>query len=88
MQWQSLPEHEEEFSKLKNVLSGKLTVHPYDLDVPVTILTCASRLFGLGFAMVQYIAGKTKIVLSHTYTEEICNHRIGVSGNQVCHPEV
>ena len=46
--WQWLPEHEEEFTKLKNVLSGKLVVQPYDPDVPVTVLTDASRPFGLG----------------------------------------
>ena len=57
-----MPEHEDEFKKLKNVLAGKLVVQPYDPDVPITILTDASRLFGLGFAMVQYVNGKTKIV--------------------------
>ena len=62
VQWQWLPEHEDEFRKLKNVLAGKLVVQPYDPDVPITILTDASRLFGLGFAMVQYVNGKTKIV--------------------------
>ena len=51
VQWQWLPEHEEEFSKLKNVLAGKLVVQPYDPELPVTILTDASRLFGLGFAL-------------------------------------
>ena len=44
------------------MLAGKLVVQPYDPDVPITILTDASRLFGLGFAMVQYVNGKTKIV--------------------------
>ena len=53
--------------KLKNVLTGKLVVQPYDPDVPITILTDASRLFGLGFAMVQYVAGKTKIVTCGPY---------------------
>ena len=60
VQWQWLPEHEDEFKKLKNMLAGKLVVQPYDPDVPITILTDASRLFGLGFAMVQYVAGKIK----------------------------
>ena len=53
VQWQWLPEHEVEFAKLKNVLAGKLVVQPYDPEVPVTILTDASRLFGLGFAETQ-----------------------------------
>ena len=43
-----MPEHEDEFKKLKNVLAGKLVVQLYDLDVPITILTDASRLFDSG----------------------------------------
>ena len=60
--WQWLPEHEEEFNRLKDVLAEDLVVQPYDPELPVTILTDASRLFGLGFAMVQHMDGKTKII--------------------------
>ena len=60
--WQWLPEHEDEFNRLKNVLAGDLVVQPYNPELDVTILTDASRLFGLGFAMVQYVDGRTKLI--------------------------
>ena len=37
-------------------------VQPYNPELDVTILTDASRLFGLGFAMVQYVDGRTKLI--------------------------
>ena len=43
-----LPEHQEEFDQLKKILSGSLVV---DSSRPVVLLTDASRLFGLGYAL-------------------------------------
>ena len=40
--WQWLPEHEEDFLKMKEILTNKTTVHPFDPDIPTILLTDAS----------------------------------------------
>ena len=46
-----LPEHQVEFDTLKSILSSNLVVRHFDKDKPVYLLTDASRLFGLGYAL-------------------------------------
>ena len=46
-----LPEHQVEFDKLKTILSSDLIVRHFDHTKPVYLLTDASRLFGLGYAL-------------------------------------
>ena len=58
-----LPEHEEEFSQMKKVLSGSLCVSHFRPDLPAILLTDASRLHGLGFAMGHIIDDKFKVVV-------------------------
>jgi len=48
-----LPEHQEEFENLKKVLTSSLVVKPFDPQLKTELLTDASRLKGLGFALVQ-----------------------------------
>ena len=50
-QW--LQEHEEEFVKVKSVLSNKLLTTHFDPSLPVQLLTDASRQHGLGYALCQ-----------------------------------
>ena len=40
-----------EFDTLKSILSGNLVVRHFNKDKPVFLLTDASRLFGLGYAL-------------------------------------
>ena len=40
-----------EFDKLKSILSSNLVVRHFDKNKPVYLLTDASRLFGLGYAL-------------------------------------
>ena len=46
-----LPEHQIEFDKLKNMLSSDLIVRHFGHTKPVYLLTDASRLFRLGYAL-------------------------------------
>ena len=46
-----LPEHQVEFDTLKSILSGNLVVRHFNKDKPVYLLTDASRVFGLGYAL-------------------------------------
>ena len=46
-----LPEHQVEFDKLKTILSSDLIVRHFDHKKHVYLLTDASRLFGLGYAL-------------------------------------
>ena len=51
-QW--LPEHEEEFNFVKQLLTSPLVVHFFDPSLPTSLLTDASKLHGLGYALVQH----------------------------------
>ena len=48
-----LPEHEQEFFKTKEILTSKLSVKPFDINLPTILITDASRLNGMGFALIQ-----------------------------------
>jgi len=49
-----LPEHDQEFAFVKELLTSPLLVHYFDPDLPTTLLTDASKLNGLGYALVQH----------------------------------
>ena len=49
-----LPEHEKEFVKAKELLTSKHIVRFFDPKLPLSLLTDASSLHGLGFALIQY----------------------------------
>ena len=46
-----LPKHQVEFDKFKSILSCYLVVRHFDQSKPIYLLTDASRLFGLGYAL-------------------------------------
>ena len=56
--WLWLDEHEEEFKKVKEMLTSKHVVKPYDTSLDTVLLTDASRLYGLGFALMQKVNEK------------------------------
>ena len=49
-----LPEHEQEFVAVKKLLTSPMIVHYYDPSLPTSLLTDASKLYGLGYALVQH----------------------------------
>ena len=48
-----LPEHQEEFERVKNILSDTLLTRHFNPSLPVQLLTDASRHHGLGYALCQ-----------------------------------
>jgi hypothetical protein len=48
-----LHHHDEEFAKAKSLLCSSALVKPFDSRLPTELLTDASRLFGLGYALLQ-----------------------------------
>ena len=48
-----LPEHQEEFQKVKDLLTSDMMVKPFDRTLPTELLTDASRLNGLGYLLMQ-----------------------------------
>ena len=63
--YQWLPEHQEAFDKAKKILidpNGPILAH-FDPSLPTTLLTDASRLKGLGFALMQTTSdGTTRLI--------------------------
>ena len=58
-----LPEHEEAFQKIKKILTGDLCTAHYDVNKRTVIMTDASRLHGLGYALIQHDDnGRPKLV--------------------------
>ena len=51
--WIWLPEHEESFKLTKEVLLKNTILEHYDKNRPVELMTDASRLYGLGYALIQ-----------------------------------
>ena len=56
-QW--LPDHEAGFTKIKQCLTSSLIVKPFDPALPTELLTDASRLKGIGYALLQRHADGT-----------------------------
>ena len=61
--WVWEKEHEEEFSKIKNLLTSPTIAKPFDDAKDTILLTDASRLHGLGYALVLQRNRKGKLSL-------------------------
>ena len=48
-----LPEHDKEFNTVKSSLCSPVIVKPFDPSLPTELLTDASKLYGIGFALIQ-----------------------------------
>ena len=48
-----MPEHQLAFDKVKSLLSSPLLIQPFEVKRNTELLTDASRLYGLGFALLQ-----------------------------------
>ena len=60
-QW--LAEHQEEFDFCKKLLTSPHLVHYFDPALPTSLLTDASKLHGLGYALIQHDAtGKLRLI--------------------------
>ena len=57
-----LQDHQEEFEKINRLFTSDMVIMHFDPNLPVTILTDASQLHGLGYAMGHFINGKFGIV--------------------------
>ena len=55
-------DHQKEFDQVKNLLTSDMVVTDFNPNLPVTVLTDASRLHGLGFTMGHYVDGSFKLV--------------------------
>ena len=51
--WVLEKEHEKEFNKIKNLLTSPTIAKPFDDTKDTILLTDASRLHGLGYALAQ-----------------------------------
>ena len=48
-----LPAHSDDFARMKEILTGPLLVRHFDPEKITTLITDASRLYGLGFVLLQ-----------------------------------
>ena len=60
-----LEDHKKEFTRMKNILTGDRVVKPFDPMKHSTLVTDASRLHGIGYALMQKDSdGKLKLITS------------------------
>ena len=57
-----LDEHQKEFDMVRKLLTSSMVVTHFDPKLPVTVLTDALRLYGLGYAMGHFIDSQFKLV--------------------------
>jgi transposase InsO family protein len=57
-----LPDHEQEFLTVKQLMTSSMVITHFDPSRDVTVLTDASRLHGLGFAMGHMVDGRFRLV--------------------------
>ena len=60
--WQWLDDHQKAFEEVKLHLSTNMINHHFDEGLPTELLTDASRLKGLGFALIQRDGDKIKMI--------------------------
>ena len=48
-----LDSHQEQFQNIKKILTSPMLVKPFDPELETYLVTDASRLFGLGYALLQ-----------------------------------
>jgi hypothetical protein len=57
-----LPEHQIAFDKMRKLLTSKMIVRPFNNTLRTELLTDASRLKGLGYALLQYDGDQNHLV--------------------------
>ena len=60
--WVWLPEHKLDFENTKKALTSPMTLQPFDPKVKTVVLTDASRLHGIGFALVQVYKDRLALI--------------------------
>ena len=66
--WVWLPEHKLNFENTKKALTSPTTLQPFDPKVKTVVLTDASRLHGIGFALVQVYKDRLALIpVSYTH---------------------
>ena len=60
--WIWLPEHKLDFENTKKALTSPMMLQPFDQNVKTVVLTDASRLHGIGFALVQIYGDKLALI--------------------------
>ena len=60
--WNWLPEHQKAFENIKEILTSDMIILPFDPNLDTILLTDASRLHGMGFALVQIKKGNMRLI--------------------------
>ena len=55
-----LKDHADAFDEVRRVLTSDMVVHPFNPSMVTELLTDASRLYGLGYALVQRVSQESK----------------------------
>ena len=76
-----LEDHEREFEKVKKLLTSEMIVTHFDPKLPVVVLTDASRLFGLGYAMGHMVDGRFCLVTCRSKSLTPTQQRLLLSWN-------
>ena len=60
--WNWLPEHQAAFEKIKDILTSDMVILLFDPNLDTILLTDASRLLGIGLALIQIKHGSMRLI--------------------------
>ena len=60
--WNWLPEHQNAFGKIKEILTSDMVILPFDPNLDTILLSDASRVHGMGFAFIQIKKGNMRLI--------------------------
>ena len=85
-------DRQKEFEQVKSLLTSDMVVTHFNPDLPVTMLTDASRLHGLGFQWdIMWTGNSSWLPVGRSVDPnpaKVCNYRTRVLGNTLCHFQV
>ena len=90
--WNWLPKHQAAFEKIKDILTSDMVILPFDPNLDTILLTDASRLHGIGFALIQIKKGNMthsmRFQQPYTYTSKIRSLRTRMHGSTMGRQEI
>ena len=79
--WTWTDDMDKKFERVKLLLTTTTTVQPFNPSLTSILMTDASRLYGIGFTLLQALPGEKWSLVQcffDTNQNQICNHRVGL----------
>ena len=90
--WIWTEDMQREFERVKLLLTTTTTVQPFNRNLTSILMTDVSRLFGIGFSLLQPLTGEKWSLIqcgsADTRSDQVCYHQAGMHGYPVGNSEM